>query len=559
VSHSSLHPHSNMSLPASTAARLLLVEDDIGLATLLAGLLTDAGYSCDPVNAGNQGLERLRVNDYELALLDYSLPGMAADELITTARAGGRMPPFIIMTGHGDERVAVECMKLGARDYLVKDTTLLHRLPAAVARALEDLAVKRQLEQSEKALHENEAHYRSLFEGNHAVMLIVDPDTGSIVDANPAACRYYGWDRNAFRSKRIFEIDASRSEEVSAGMKAARSASGGHFLLSHRRADASVRDVEVYSGAIELGGRELLYCIIHDITERKRAEEKLKKTQGELLHASRLAGMAEVATGVLHNVGNVLNSVNVSTSLVSDQLKQSKIANLARAAALMREHSSDLGAYLTHDPKGQRLPLYLSQLAEYLIQEQAVLLKELGLLRKNVEHIRDIVATQQGYAKVTAAIEVVRATDLVEDALRMNMDSLERHSVQVIRDYAPEHLPEIKVAKHKVLQILVNLIRNAEYACDESGRTDKRVTVCVTNGGDHLRISVIDNGVGIPPENLPRIFTHGFTTRKNGHGFGLHSSVFATREIGAALRAHSEGPGQGATFTLELPLAPATQ
>jgi CHASE1-domain containing sensor protein/signal transduction histidine kinase len=292
-----------------------------------------------------------------------------------------------------------------------------------------------------------------------------------------------------------------------------------------------------------------------NITARKQVEENLKQAQGELLHASRLAGMAEVATSVLHNVGNVLNSVNVSTNLVSDRLKDSKIANLTRAAALMGEHTADLGEFLANDPKGRMLPLYLSQLADYLIKEQASLLKELGCLRKNVEHIKEIVAMQQGYAKATGAVEVVKAAELVEDALRMNTDSLERQGVQVIRDYAPQQLPEIKVAKHKVLQILVNLLRNAKIACDQSDRADKRLTVRVTNGDGCLRISVIDNGVGIPAENLPRLFTHGFTTRKDGHGFGLHSSLLAAREVGGTLQAHSEGLGQGATFTLELPVA----
>jgi signal transduction histidine kinase len=125
----------------------------------------------------------------------------------------------------------------------------------------------------------------------------------------------------------------------------------------------------------------------------------------------------------------------------------------------------------------------------------------------------------------------------------------------VIREYDAQS-PEITVEKHKALQILVNLIRNAKYACDESGSTDKRLTLRVYNGGGRVRIAVIDNGVGIPAENLVRIFNHGFTTRENGHGFGLHSAALAARELGGVLRVHSEGPGRGAAFTLELPLQP---
>ena len=132
--------------------------------------------------------------------------------------------------------------------------------------------------------------------------------------------------------------------------------------------------------------------------------------------------------------------------------------------------------------------------------------------------------------------------------------SLARHNVKVVRDYGP--LPKICTDKHKVLQILINLVRNAKHACDDSGRNDKQMIVRATNGGGRVKIAVIDNGVGIPPENLTRVFNHGFTTRKDGHGFGLHSGVRMADEMGGSLTAQSEGIGKGATFTLEFPCHP---
>jgi signal transduction histidine kinase len=107
--------------------------------------------------------------------------------------------------------------------------------------------------------------------------------------------------------------------------------------------------------------------------------------------------------------------------------------------------------------------------------------------------------------------------------------------------------------KHKVLQILVNLVQNPKQACYESGQPEKHLILRVTNGEDRVRIAVIDNGVGIPAENLTRIFNHGFTPRKGGHGFGLHSGALAAKEMGGSLRVAGEGRGKGATFTLELP------
>jgi signal transduction histidine kinase len=176
---------------------------------------------------------------------------------------------------------------------------------------------------------------------------------------------------------------------------------------------------------------------------------------------------------------------------------------------------------------------------------------ELESLRKNIEHIKDIVAMQQSYAKVFGLAEILQVTDLVEDSLRINAAALTRHAVRVIREY--EEIPVIAVEKHKVLQILVNLVRNAKYACDESEHADKQLTVRVARHQDRVRITISDNGIGIPPENLTRIFAHGFTTKKTGHGFGLHSGALAAREMGGTLNVHSDGPGQGASFTLELP------
>jgi len=280
----------------------------------------------------------------------------------------------------------------------------------------------------------------------------------------------------------------------------------------------------------------------------------VEKTHQELLSASRKAGMAEVAIGVLHNVGNVLNSVNVSSSLVSEKVRGSKVVRVANLSALLQENAADLPGFF-HSPKGRRVPGYLSELAAHLAEEHETIARELHSLTSNVEHIKEIVAMQQSYARVSGVYEDVRVTELLEDTLRMNTGALVRHEVNVVRDYTD--LPPICTDKHKVLQILINLVRNAKYACDASGRSDKQVILRATNGGGRVKISVIDNGVGIPPENLTRIFSHGFTTRKDGHGFGLHSGALAAKELGGALLVQSDGAGLGAAFTLELPCQPA--
>jgi signal transduction histidine kinase len=227
------------------------------------------------------------------------------------------------------------------------------------------------------------------------------------------------------------------------------------------------------------------------------------------------------------------------------------VADVGRVARLIEEHAEDRIAFLTSDPRGQKVPEFLSHLAEKLSSEQAAALEELASLLRNVEHVKEIVAMQQSYARVSGVYENIEVIDLLEDTMRINAGTLARHDVKVVRDFSA--LPQICTDKHKVLQILVNLVRNAKYACDESGRSDKQVILRATNGEGRIKIAVIDNGVGIPPENLTRIFSHGFTTRPDGHGFGLHSGALAAKELGGCLTARSEGPGLGAVFTLELP------
>ena len=298
------------------------------------------------------------------------------------------------------------------------------------------------------------------------------------------------------------------------------------------------------------------FGISKNITELKQAEERLETLHQQLIDASRKAGMAEIATGVLHNVGNVLNSVNVSATQVADHVRRSKSANIAKICELLDQHRADLGAFLTTDPKGKIIPAYLGTLAASLAGEQAAVLEELEQLRKNIEHIKDIVAMQQNYARNSSFKETVSVPELIEDSLRMNAGSMARHDVNLVRDYQAR--PVVTLDKHKVIQILVNFLRNAKHACDDSGRSDKQITVRVTADDHYAWISVSDNGVGIPPENLMRIFNHGFTTRKTGHGFGLHSGALAAKELGGEITVHSDGPGTGATFTLRLPINPET-
>ncbi|HXP59962.1 MAG TPA: response regulator [Dongiaceae bacterium] len=290
------------------------------------------------------------------------------------------------------------------------------------------------------------------------------------------------------------------------------------------------------------------------IAAKEKAHAALSEMHEQLVEASRKAGMAEVAAGVLHNIGNVLNSINVSATLLRDNLRTSKVIHLAKVSGLMQEHNADLAGFLTTDPKGKLVPPFIIQLADLLQQEHTALQKEYDLLTTNIEHIKAVVTVQQGYARMSGRKENVSLSRLADDTLQINLAGLTRHGIKIVRHYG--QAPAVLTDKHSVLQILVNLVRNAQLALAESPRPDKVLVVGIGLGDDrHVQVSVTDNGVGIPPENLAKIFTYGFTTRKDGHGFGLHSGLKAATDLGGRLHAHSDGPGQGAKFTLELPLS----
>ncbi|EAU64704.1 ATP-binding protein [Stigmatella aurantiaca] len=294
-----------------------------------------------------------------------------------------------------------------------------------------------------------------------------------------------------------------------------------------------------------------------------RVEERtreLKDAHRQLVESALQVGRAEIATNVLHNVGNVLSSVLISSMLAKERLSGLKLENVERVAALLEEHRGDLSAFIQGDKRGQTTLPFLTQLGKNLQSERKEILLLLNDVSRHTEHIGAIVNLQQRYARTSHHLhEQVDLRALVEDALRINQAALGRHSVKVERLLAD--IPSVLTEKHKVLLILVNLISNAKYALDAMPEAERRLSVRIERplSDGFICIEVKDNGVGIAPELLTRIFQHGFTTRQEGHGFGLHSSALAAQELGGTLKVHSDGPGQGASFILELPVSAEQQ
>jgi sensor domain CHASE-containing protein/anti-sigma regulatory factor (Ser/Thr protein kinase) len=281
--------------------------------------------------------------------------------------------------------------------------------------------------------------------------------------------------------------------------------------------------------------------------------EKLAQSRAAVVKTARKAGMSEIATGILHNVGNVLNSVNVSATMVTDRVKNSKITKLERLSQMVEKQGDQLGDFITNNPKGKHVGPYIAEVTGLMKGEQENVLDELGELEKGIEHIRQLVNSQQSYAGQNELRELTDLVDGFEQAIRLSEQaSPDGGKIAIVREF--EDLPRVAVDQHKLTEILVNLMTNARQAMESARVRAPRLTLRVTAADERVRLEVADNGVGISAEDQAAVFNHGFTTKAEGHGFGLHSAANAAVEMKGKLSVHSDGAGHGATFTLELPL-----
>ena len=483
--------------------------------------------------------------DFDLFLKDHALPALADEQEII--RTGKPLIGKIEQERHPDGQVTwVLTTKMPWRD---ADGNVIGTF--GVSKDITDIKI------NEEELRHKTALFVALLNASLDGILVVNDDGVTLV-RNQQLCRLLKLPDMLADDAALFGlvVNSTRHPEAfQAKILHLRAHPGDTTRDEVEFLDGTMMDT--YSSAVldEQGA----YCgriwAFRDITAQKGMQKEVERAHQQLVDLSRQAGQAEVASSVLHNVGNVLNSVNVSTGMIVERVKGLRVTNLVRAAELMESNREHLGRWIVADARGSKLPGYLMTLGHQLQEEKAELEKEVHELALNMEHIKEIVAMQQSYARVYGVAETIALSELVESALKVEAGGFARHGINILREF--ETVPLATLDRHRVLQILVNLLHNAKYACDESGRSDRCVRVQIKPvNGQRVRIEVADNGVGISPENLTRIFAHGFTTRKTGHGFGLHSAAIAAKELGGSLTVQSDGPGCGASFALEIPLQP---
>lgn len=286
--------------------------------------------------------------------------------------------------------------------------------------------------------------------------------------------------------------------------------------------------------------------IARDITERKRLNAALNT-------ASRLGGMAEVAIGVLHNVGNAINSVNVSATLVGEKLQSKSMKLLTRGMELLSTHKDDLVRFLTEDQTGKALIQGLPSLSSSIVREQQEMIAETDSVRRHLAQIMQTIQLQEEYARVTSVVEKCSLDQVIDEALAFVLARCRELGVQVKTEV--DEMLDITQDRNQIVQILANLMRNAVDALADADRPEKVIGVVGRKYGDErFRIEVSDNGTGISDEDRPAIFRYGFSTKRDGHGFSLHNSSTLAQAMGGAITFSSDGRGRGSVFRLELPI-----
>jgi PAS domain S-box-containing protein len=396
-----------------------------------------------------------------------------------------------------------------------------------------------ELQQLAEELKDRENFTRAVLDAASDGILVID-ENQNIVICNPAAALFLGFkDEKNLLGKSLnslFPIPEKKSI----------------FELSLKKEDESDLSIEVSSSEIIVHERKVTLFVLRDMTIHKESEKTQKRElelQKQLVTVARQAGMMQVATSILHNIGNVLTTLNISVTLLQEIISFSELNHFPKIAHLIEEHKENLVGYLFQDPKGKFLPEFIVVLAQLWEKENLHMRNELDLIEKNVQHIKNIIKLQQSMSGTLGIKEKVEINHLLDELVAMEAKEFEKYDIEIFKEYSD--IPEISLDRGRLMQILVNIIRNALDALKEQKESKKIIyrTVLVNQ---KIRIEISDTGCGIDKKNLINIFSYGFTTKKEGHGFGLHTSAILAREMGGQLIANSEGVGKGATFTLIL-------
>jgi two-component system cell cycle sensor histidine kinase/response regulator CckA len=496
--------------------RVLIVDDSETDALLTLQELRRGGY--EVVSALVQDaaamVEALEGPAWDIVICDWSMPRFSALGALSVVRDRRLDLPFLVVSGTIGEETAITALQAGAHDFVVKGK--LTRLLPAIERELRESKARDAQRKAEHEQRESEARYRALFAANPMPLWVYDTATLAFLAVNDAAVRHYGYTAEEFMAMTIADI---RPEQDAPSLRdvARRPLSDDESAWRHRRKDGSVLFVEIKAHDFALEGKMARLILVNDVTERRRAEEALRKTEEQLRQAQKMEAVGRLAGGVAHDFNNVLSVILSYCELLIGELKSGdpmaddieEIRKAGKRAAELTKQLLTFSRQQVVDPRALDLKVILSNLDKML---RRILGEDVELVVLDCPSPARVLA-DQGHIEQVIMNLVVNARDAMPTGGKL---TIETANVELDLDYVREHLG--------------------------------------AQPGPHVMLAVTDTGGGMDRATQARIFEPFFTTKEIGKGTGLGLSIVLgiVQQSGGSIWVYSE-QGKGTTFKVYLP------
>ncbi len=289
------------------------------------------------------------------------------------------------------------------------------------------------------------------------------------------------------------------------------------------------------------------------IVEKEKAERDLKEAQNLLIESAYKAGLADLAGDTLHNIGNVVNSIHVSSDIVKNVIKENPGENYTKACNILHENLDNFPEFFASDPKGEQLIKYFLLLEKPIVNSFEQIDENLEVIRDKAAAIGNIIARQSKFINSPYFLEKQNMCEVVDSVIQLVPDLHTDSSITIDKQY--ESVPSIKLQKPSIIRILLNILDNSVHALKYSRNLNKVLMISIKKDNEYVTTSITDNGYGIAEENMDKIFKNSFTTKKGGFGLDLHNAANIINEMGGELKIDSKGINKGATVSISLPLA----
>ena len=534
--------------PSQEAVRILVIEDDADLSEVYRRILSRVGrvQGCESLG---QALEAIQAEAPEVVILDLGLPDSQGLEGLARVRKQAPGAAVVITTGAGDENLAIEALRRGAQDYLLKGRLEAATLTRSVRYALERKGTENKLQRSEELF--------SVITSSIVDLLSIIDARGRRLYTSPSYHRVLGYSAEEMAELDMGDLvhpeDRTKVQEALARLFVEGTSAGLEYRIRHR--DGSYRVFESNASCIQdtQSDEAQAVFVARDVTARKQAEAERERMEVQLRHAQKLESIGQLAAGIAHEINTPTQYIGDNTIFLRDAFKT--LGEVIEAQqALMDRH--EVGGCTPADVAAARRRFEEADV-DYLMEE---IPKAITQTLEGVQRVTRIVGAMKDFSHPGMESKVhVDLNHSIESTLIISHNEW-KYLAQVETDYAPD-LPPVPCFPGELNQVILNLVVNAAHAIQEAkekGDPDRqgRIRISTRKEGEEVVIRVEDNGTGIPEAIRQRIFEPFFTTKPIGKGTGqglaIAHSVIVDKHKGH-LRLESE-LGKGTTFIIALPL-----